>query len=328
MPRIREASNAALAEAADRLRAGGLVAFPTETVYGLGADALDADAIDRIFALKGRPLDNPIIAHVADASHAPAVVAAWDERCGTLAARFWPGPLTLVAPRAGAVPARLTGGRATVAVRAPDHPVARALLAAFGGPVGAPSANRSGHVSPTTAAHVADDFPEAADLLVLDGGPCRVGIESTVLDVSVDPPRVLRPGAVSAAAIRAAIGDVDETPARAQAAGPGTRPAHYAPRAPTACVAPEDLADRLAGLDAPAVVLCLDPRRVVAPHRAVAMPADSEAYAARLYEALREADRAGPALILVERPPRRGGLWPAVHDRLDRAAAGRDHDSG
>ncbi len=224
-------------------------------------------------------------------------------------------------PRGPLVPERATAGWPTIAVRAPAHPVARRLLLEFGGPVSAPSANRSGHVSPTTARHVADDFADTADLLILDGGACDIGIESTVLDLTADPPAVLRPGAVTVEALRSVLGDVAVARSAGQVASPGTSPRHYAPWTAAELVEPEALAERLEALREPAVVLLRDPRRVPAPHRAIEMPAEAEAYAARLYDALREADAAGVARILIERPPGREGLWPAIADRLERATA-------
>jgi L-threonylcarbamoyladenylate synthase len=323
MPRPVKSSDAAIAEAAARLRDGGVVAFPTETVYGLGADTFNPSALERVFALKGRALGNPLIAHVRDAGQARAVAGRWDERCTELTERYWPGPLTLVLPRDERVPERATAGWPTIAVRAPAHPTARALLAAFGGPISAPSANRSGHVSPTTARHVADDFPDAEDLLVLDGGACPVGIESTVLDLSAGLPTVLRPGAVSVEALREVLGDVAVGDVARQAASPGTTLRHYAPHAPTELVDGPALAGRLEGQSAPVIVLCFAAAAVVAPHRAIVMPGGPEAYAARLYEALREADAQRPHRILIERPPASDGLWLAVHDRLRRASSGR-----
>jgi L-threonylcarbamoyladenylate synthase len=322
MPRPVQPSDDAVAAAAARLHDGGVVAFPTETVYGLGADTFNPSAIERVFALKGRPLDNPLIAHVRDAEQARTVVAGWDERCTRLTERCWPGPLTMVLPRGERVPDQATAGWPTIAVRAPAHPVAQALLAAFGGPISAPSANRSGHVSPTTARHVAGDFAEAEDLLVLDGGACAVGIESTVLDLSGDPPTVLRPGAVPVDALGEVLGEVGVGDIALQAASPGTSLRHYAPHAPTELVDGGALAARLDALAAPAVVLCLSAAAVGPPHRAIVMPDRAEAYAARLYWALREADAQHPQRILVEQPPATDGLWLAVHDRLRRASGG------
>ncbi|MHC4965553.1 MAG: L-threonylcarbamoyladenylate synthase [Planctomycetota bacterium] len=318
MPRPVKPTEELITEAAARLRDGRVVAFPTETVYGLGADTFRVDAIDRVYALKGRPLDNPLIAHVLDEEQA-CTVGAWDDRCSSLARELWPGPLTLVLPRAAAVPSEATAGWPTIAVRAPAHPVARALLSAFGGSISAPSANRSGHVSPTTATHVADDFSDDEDLLILDGGPCAVGIESTVLDLTGSMPTVLRPGAVSVETLRERLGDVAVGDIAHQAASPGTTLRHYAPETITELVAPDDLGPRLAALRRPAVVLCFDEGVVAAPHQAIVMPRAPEAYAARLYGALREADARRPARIIVEQPPTGGGMWLAVHDRLRRA---------
>ncbi|MHC4769698.1 MAG: L-threonylcarbamoyladenylate synthase [Planctomycetota bacterium] len=321
MPRPVKPTDDLIADAAARLRDGRVVAFPTETVYGLGADTFRVDAIDRVYALKGRPLDNPLIAHVLDAEQA-GTVCSWDDRCSRLAREFWPGPLTLVLPRAAAVPSEATAGWPTIAVRAPAHPVARGLLAAFGRSISAPSANRSGHVSPTTARHVADDFADEADLLILDGGPCVVGIESTVLDLTASQPSVLRPGAVSVETLRERLGEVAIGDIARQAASPGTTLRHYAPKTTTEMVSPAELASRLDALRRPVVVLCFDKSAVGAPHQAIVMPRAPEAYAARLYGALREADALRPGRIVVEQPPSAGGMWLAVHDRLRRATGG------
>src|SRR5437763_8542920 len=233
MTKTLTADSAAIASAADVLRSGGLVAFPTETVYGLGANALDADAVGRIFAAKGRPAANPIIVHVADAAGVGAVVADWPDAAARLAERFWPGPLTLVLPKRDAVPDVVTAGGPTVAVRVPAHPVAHALLRAAGVPVAAPSANRSSELSPTTAGHVLHGLGGRIDL-ILDAGPCPGGIESTVLDVTNDPPRLLRPGLVTPAQIEAVIGPIQRfgEPAGSVLRSPGLLAKHYAPRAP------------------------------------------------------------------------------------------------
>ncbi|MDF1501573.1 L-threonylcarbamoyladenylate synthase, partial [Roseisolibacter sp. H3M3-2] len=226
---------AVLAEAAAVLRAGGLVAFPTETVYGLGAHALDADAVRRIFAAKGRPSYNPLIAHAADADGARALAAAWPDAAERLAAAFWPGPLTLVLPKRPHVPDALTAGLPAVAVRVPAHPVALALLRAAALPVAAPSANRFTELSPTTAAHVAKALGDRVDLIV-DGGPAGVGIESTVVDLTGARPALLRPGPLGAEAIGAVLGETPTpgaVPDRVDAprAAPGMVERHYAPRA-------------------------------------------------------------------------------------------------
>ncbi len=319
MPRLIQPTDDAILQAASVLRDGRVVAFPTETVYGLGADTFNTTALQRVFALKGRPERNPLIAHVLDEGQARRVVTGWDDRCSLLAARFWPGPLTIVLRRAGDVPDRATAGWPTIAVRAPDHPVARDLLGVFGGPISAPSANRSGGVSPTTAAHVADDFAEVDDLLILDGGPCEIGIESTVVDLSAAIPTVLRPGAVSAGEIRDVIGEVAGSSASAQTHSPGTSTAHYAPRTAAEVVACEGLENRLAKIEGPVTVLCFEGTRLAGPHRTIVMPDDPDAYAARLYGALREADQNKPARILIVEPASTAGLWGAICDRLNRA---------
>ena len=320
-------------EAAARLAAGEPVAFPTDTVYGLGCATADPVAIARIYALKGRPSDNPLIAHLAEAGPASlrsltTPAAADDERVARLSAAFWPGPLTLVLPRGEGVPPVATGGRDSVAVRCPRHPVAAAMLEGFGGPVSAPSANVSGHVSPTTAAHVAAEFA-GHDLLILDGGPCVVGLESTVLQLTTDPPRILRPGAITAAMLRPILGDVDEPRILEQAASPGTSRRHYAPRQPIR------VADAFAAAGvAEAAASCGDRCIAVGATEAIAglpaaafvpVGADAAAWSRELYAAVRAADArvaAGEAaFILLVRPMDRGGDWAAVHDRIDRMVA-------
>ncbi len=325
MPKVVPATEASIADAVARLRRGAVVAFPTETVYGLGADTLSAAAVECVYRLKGRPRRNPLIAHVTGAggpAGARGLAAKWDDRCDALAARFWPGPLTLVVPRAESVPPSATAGWPTIAVRAPDHPVAFALLEAFRGPISAPSANRSGGVSPTTSAHVTADFADVEDLLILDGGPCRVGIESTVLDLSRVPPVILRPGAVTAEALRAILGPVESAGSHAQAASPGTSPRHYAPRTPLELVAPKRLPARIASAEGTLALLVMsDLPDAPAGGALFVMPAEPAEYAARLYDTLRAADACGARLILVERPRQQDGLWAAIHDRLARAAA-------
>lgn len=319
MARIVEPDADGLRDAVARLRADGLVAFPTETVYGLGADLHSAEAIDRLFRAKGRPADNPVIAHVLGEEDARILARFWDNRCVELAARFWPGPLTLVLPRDECVPDRATAGRPTIAVRAPRHPVARALLEAFDGPIAAPSANRSGHVSPTTAEHVAADFADLTDLPILQGGACEVGLESTVLDLSTTAARILRPGSVTARELLEVLDEVDEPEIRAQDASPGTSLRHYAPNTPAELVPTAQLLERLAELEVRAVVLCFDSAFVPSPHRAITMPEGAGMYARQLYGALREADGLGFARILIEAPPRSNDTWKAIGDRLARA---------
>lgn len=318
--------------AARRLRAGGLVAFPTETVYGLGADARNPDAVRAVFRLKGRPATNPLIVHVAGVEQARALCAGWPASADRLAERFWPGPLTIVLPRSGAVPDEVAAGGPTVALRCPDHPVALALLRAFGGPLVGPSANPSGGVSPTTAEHVRRAFDER-DALVLDGGPCRVGIESTVVSLAHTPPRVLRAGAISAQDIADALGCDVETDAEAvDSAGralfsPGRFASHYAPAAPAELLDRADLLAELAreGGTRRVAALVFEPVDVesVDGVAEILMSADAQAYAQRLYAALHEADETRPERILIERPLGAGALWDAVRDRLRRACAPR-----
>jgi L-threonylcarbamoyladenylate synthase len=322
---IAGSDEAAIAAGAGALAAGDLVAFPTETVYGLGADALSPQAVSRVFAAKGRPPDHPLICHVAGAAGLAPLVADVTPEAGALAEAFWPGPLTIILPRSAAVPDAVTGGRDTVAVRVPDHPLALALLTQFGGPVAAPSANRFGRPSPTRAEDVVAELGEAV-AVVLDGGPCAIGIESTVLDLTTDPPQVLRPGGISAEAIAAVIG----RPVSAQASGPARAPgmleSHYAPGARVEIVAADDVPDRAAALaDAGQAVAVLAPGDISPLPSSVQVlgPAgDPDAYATQLYAAFRRADAAGAEVILAVPPPPRG-MGVAVRDRLTRAAAGR-----
>jgi L-threonylcarbamoyladenylate synthase len=328
MTRILSVAAADVSKAADVLRRGGLVAFPTETVYGLGANALDPAAVERIFVAKGRPAVNPIIVHVAGIEQVSLVAADWPATAARLAERFWPGPLTLVLPKTAAVPDVVTAGGPAVGVRVPAHPVALALLRAAGVPLAAPSANRSTELSPTTAEHVRRGLAGRIDL-ILDGGPTTGGIESTVLDVTTDPPRLLRPGLVTRHEIEAVIGPIAglRTPV-ADAPGsplpsPGMMAKHYAPRAPL------ELADGDGRLRVEA--LTRSGRRVgwliwskadgVDGAVRITMPSDLKSYAASLYAALHELDAAGVERIIVARPPD-GDDWLAIHDRLRRAAVG------
>lgn len=285
MPRI------SLQEAVERLAAGGVVAIPTETVYGLAGDALDVAVLRAIFAAKGRPPSHPLILHAVD----PREHAVFDARAERLAAA-WPGALTLVLPRRPHVPIELTGGRETVAVRVPAHPLALELLRALGRPLAAPSANRFGQVSPTTAAHVLASLP-CAD--VLDGGPCELGLESTIVDLSTPVASILRPGAVPAARVASLLQEPLGAPSGTPA--PGTLPSHYAPRARVVVV--DRAEDALGEFPGAAVV------RRGAP----------EEYARRLYAELRAADEAGASVILCERAGGEG-IGAAIDDRLRRAA--------
>jgi len=226
--RIIEPNQAHIREAAERLRAGSVVAFPTETVYGLACATFDPTAIALVYELKGRPRDNPLIAHVPDADAGRSLAQHWNPTAAALCHAFWPGALTLVVERSPQVPMQASAGRSTLAVRCPAHPVAQRLLAAFGRPISAPSANRSGHISATTAQHVADDFADVAlpgmdELLIIDGGPTAMGIESTVIDVTTEPPRILRPGSITAEQIERVLEAAVETrPIAGQGASPGT----------------------------------------------------------------------------------------------------------
>lgn len=316
---------ASLRRAAEIIRAGGLVAFPTETVYGLGAHALDPAAVARIYAAKGRPAYNPLIVHVADAAGARVLVGGWPDAAERLARAFWPGPLTLVLPKRDAVPEAITAGLPSVAVRVPAHPVALALLREAGVPIAAPSANRFTELSPTTAAHVAASLGDAVDL-ILDGGPTTVGIESTVVDLTGPRPRILRPGMISATQVADVVGAVDDAPVAVRDGearpSPGMVERHYAPRAR---LVPFNDATRaaalgIAGREAVAGVrvgaIAFEPLPVAEP---VVLPRDPAGYAARLYAALHELDDRGCALVLVERVPE-GAAWAGVRDRLERAA--------
>ncbi len=313
-----------LAHAAELLRDGRLVAFPTETVYGLGADAAKPDAVAAIFAAKGRPADHPVIVHLASAE----ALADWadpvPEAARRLAEAFWPGPLTLVLRRAAGVCDLVTGGQDTVGVRVPNHPVARALLRAFGGALAAPSANRFGHISPTTAQHVIDEFGDEV-AAVIDGGACPVGVESTIIDLSGPEPRLLRPGMIRPEAIAQALGRPllrphdDEGPRTS-----GRRASHYAPTAALELVDTADLQPRLAACarNRERVVVLARSAMPDGLHKVVwsLMPGQPVQYARRLYAELRNADRVRPDRILVEAVPDSSG-WEAIADRLRRAAA-------
>ncbi|MGH2517466.1 MAG: L-threonylcarbamoyladenylate synthase [Ktedonobacterales bacterium] len=333
----------AIQRAAELLRAGQLVAFPTETVYGLGADATNATAVAGIFAAKERPSSDPLIVHVADADGLSGIARDVPAVVPVLAARFWPGPLTLIVPRGQAIPAVVAAGGNTVGVRVPDHPVARALLLAAGVPVAAPSANRFLHTSPTTAAHVLADLAGRI-ACVLDGGPCPVGVESTVLDVTVHPPRVLRPGGVPLEALREVLPDVrgpeDESSERSASAdeaarAPGQMARHYAPR--TRLVVFDGQGEvAMAAMRAEIAAALARGERVgtLLPDEEAAMLAglpvtlarlgpegDLASISRRLYAALRELDAANLD-VLVTHTFGRDGLGLALWDRLRRAAGG------
>jgi L-threonylcarbamoyladenylate synthase len=322
MARVVEAGDEAIAAAARVLRDGAAVAFPTETVYGLGADTFNPRAVLSVFELKQRPADRPLGALVADSDQAAKLSSSWDIRCRNLAERFWPGPLTLVLPKSPAVPVQATAGLDTIAVRCPRNDIAQSLLAAFGSPISAASANRSGGVSPTLASHVADDFPNAPELMILDGGRCEIGIESTVLDLAGQPPRILRPGVISAEELRRSIGEVT---AAGHESSPPAEPStfHYALRTAAVIVDPAHLHERLAEearQGRRAVVLCFDRGDVKPPHEAIEMPQGAGEYAQMLYEALHRADNPTYDRIIIEAPPDSNEMWKVVRSRLEQAA--------
>ena len=304
------------------LRRGEVIGLPTETVYGLAGDAANLAALQRIYALKGRPLDHPVIVHLGYVAQLDQWAREIPAAARTLAARFWPGPLTLILRRNPGVPVQVTGGQDTVGIRIPAHPLALAVLRAFGGGLAAPSANRYGHVSPTTAQHVREEFGDEL-ALVLDGGPCAVGIESTIVDLSGELPRVLRPGQIGVEAIGAALGGaVASGAAPSSPRVPGALRAHYAPRAPAELAARAELmvrADRSRREDEHAQLLAIG--TLPAGGEGLALPADPEAYARHLYAALRQLDAEGADRILIEAPPA-DAAWNAIRDRVQRATAG------
>ena len=332
-----------LRRAAELLRAGRLVCFPTETVYGLGGDASDSEAVRRIFEAKGRPADHPLIVHLGELEDLSNWAIDVPESAFALGERFWPGPLTLVLKRGPRVPLVVTGGQETVALRVPAHPVARRLLEEFGGGLAGPSANRFGRISPTLPQHAADELGDKVEL-VLDGGAAPVGVESTIVDLSGDQPRLLRPGAVGREQLAEVLGPF----AVAGAAGegprvPGTLESHYAPTSPARLLSARQLDEEIGeashrqekGSDGspapePAGRAATQPALSVLSRRSppaafdghwMQLPEDSRGYARRLYAALRDLDGYGGP-ILIEEPPT-GEAWEAVNDRLLRASAGR-----
>jgi L-threonylcarbamoyladenylate synthase len=323
--RIDPSSPAAplIAAAAAVLARGGLVAMPTETVYGLAARGLHAEDVAKIFAAKGRPAGHPVILHVDGEGMARPLAASWPDLASRLAKELWPGPLTIVVERASSVPAEVAGGLATVGLRAPNHPVALALIREIGEPLAAPSANAHTHVSPTTAAHVLRSLGDRVDL-ILDAGPCVHGIESTVVAVAEHPPRVLRPGAVSLERLRAidpsfvyepitVVGD-------AARASPGQASKHYAPRARVIVVPRERIAQEMSPTRG-AIVWSTEGRAALAAHSThVVMPADPEAYGRALFAALHDLDEAKLEAIVIERVPDEPAWW-AIADRILRASS-------
>ena len=323
--------SAAVEQAADILRRGGLLAIPTETVYGLGADGLNADAVRHIFEAKGRPQDNPLILHIPDASWLARYCKDVPETAYRLAGRFWPGPLTLILPKADCVPLVTTGGLDTVGMRCPDHAVTRAIIAASGVPVAAPSANTSGRPSCTTAAHVREDMDGKIDGVV-DGGPCRVGVESTIIDLTCTSPRLLRPGGLPLEELRAVLGEVavDKAVTQQMAAGerpraPGMKYRHYAPKAPVTVVTGDPAASAAfirAHLPAGAGVICFTEYKDLFPGRSIhdlGSAHDKAEQARRVFDALREFDHETVTEIYAQCPDP-AGLGLAVSNRLKKAA--------
>jgi L-threonylcarbamoyladenylate synthase len=319
---------AAVERAAELLRGGEVVALPTETVYGLAANAWDASAVRHIFEVKGRPSQNPIIVHVASLELAHRCVSAWPPLAAKLAASFWPGPLTLVLPRSDEIPDVVTAGGDTVGVRWPSHPFIQAVIRACGFPLAAPSANRSNQISPTNAEHVRKDLNGRIPLIV-NGGQSQVGIESTVLNLACSPPRVLRPGMIHAESLLAVMGGdslQDGATGETILRSPGLLPKHYAPKAALVVLQWRDENDLAAQISSYPVKA--DKIHVLAHHtiplgqkfgRVSVIPHDAEAFARALYAELHQCDEAGAELIVVERPPS-GKEWRAIADRLNRAS--------
>lgn len=319
--------SAAIEEAARVIRTGGVVAFPTETVYGLGANALDPAAIGRVYAAKGRPAYNPLIVHCASRAEARQLSREWPDAAERLARKYWPGPLTLVVQKHEIVPGEVTAGLPTVALRVPDHPVALALMRASGTPIAAPSANPYSELSPTRADHVIKTLGDRIDL-ILDGGPTQVGIESTVVDVSGPEPLLLRPGTIDRTEIEAVLGRPVGSPTAF--AGEVPRPApgmvtrHYSPRAEVQLFPSQDTTAFLAaarersGRRVAALLLQASPLAEV--EQTIRMPTDAAAYAHQLYATLHQLDDEGYDVVLVESPPATPD-WAGVLDRLRRAAA-------
>lgn len=310
--------------AIERLKAGELVCFPTETVYGLGADAANPQAVARIFALKGRPANHPLIVHLGSVKQLELWAREVPAAARKLAQAFWPGPLTLILEKAPWVPLAVTGGQQTIGLRIPAHILALELLQHFGGGLAAPSANRFGQVSPTTAAHVRSEFGAEAPL-ILDGGPCQVGVESTILHLAGEEAVLLRPGQITVSQLAAVLGKAPRShQANDQVRAPGLLASHYAPRTPLRLCTPEQVAG-LCALHPGAPVALLDhapgpDNPLPEPITLIPMPSTPEGYARALYATLRALDTQNFALILVINPPT-GERWQAIHNRLTRAAA-------
>lgn len=327
---VHDASSRSVDLATTVLRQGGLVAFPTETVYGLGADAENFRAVERIFSVKGRPTGHPLILHMASADQLADWVLDIPDAARTLATRFWPGPLTLVLRRSSRVPLAVTGGLETVAVRVPAHPTALALLRSFGGALAAPSANRFGSVSPTTAAHVIADLGADIDM-VLDGGDCSVGVESTIVDLSGSVPSILRPGGVPREQIELALGTaLREQPSNPTVRVSGSHASHYAPRAMVRLVDAKDLVSEARSIQAEGSrvgVLLPESTEAGSLQGMVVrrVPSSTDDFARTLYSLLREFDQQRCQVVLVSLPPE-SGLGAAIADRLRRAAGPRTQE--
>jgi L-threonylcarbamoyladenylate synthase len=317
---VRDAQR--LNDAVHALKNGEVIGLPTETVYGLAADAMNGEAVKKIFALKGRPADHPLIVHIADASQLSRWATAIPEEAHVLAQHFWPGPLTMILKKQPQVLDVVTGGQTTVGLRCPAHPLALTLLKQFGGGVAAPSANRFGRISPTTAQHVRDEFGDAVPI-VLEGGDCEVGIESTIIDLSGLMPRILRPGMISQTEIEAVIGVIgsgaseNENSPRA----PGTLAAHYAPRTPMQMLSREAILLKPAAASTQYLLL----GKPIAGLHGLCLDKHPANYAHHIYAAMRELDQRKAERIVIEQTPQTPD-WLAVNDRLQRALAGSGLD--
>ncbi len=310
---IRPSTPESISEAASALVGGRLIGLPTETVYGLGSDAANVSAIKRIFALKNRPADHPLIVHIQSADHLDNWATDITEMARELASYFWPGPLTLILQRHSLVPAEVSGGRSTIGLRAPAHPVAQLILAEFGGGIAAPSANRFGRVSPTTAQHVLDEFGNAPDLaLIVDGGPCTIGVESTIVDVTTSQPKILRHGKISAEDISLRLGVDIENDVGGESRASGMLAAHYQPTARVVLAGDPEQANQL--------VASLSAINPSAPIYRLPLYDSVESFACDLYNQLRTADAVGASTIVVVMPPSSPGLANAIRDRLSKAA--------
>lgn len=324
--KIVDNCQAGIEQAVEVLRHGGVLAFPTETVYGLGADARNPNAVRRIFALKGRPANHPLIVHLSEASALERWAREIPSVAWRLAERFWPGPLTLILKRSPSVPDVVTGGHDTIGLRVPGHATALALLDSFGGALAAPSANKFGRLSPTSAADVVAELGDDIDCII-DGGPCQIGIESTILDISGVTPRILRPGVLGAAELAEILGQCPAGATTDSPQAPGRLPAHYAPRSPLRVVAADGLEAAIASLigtgTAVTVLSRERPKGARADVRWQEMSADPAHYARELYARLRDADGTGghsrDKVILVAAPPVSDD-WGAIRDRLSRAS--------